>query len=242
MPLTPIAEGAWAHERDIRMPVGRLPCRSTILRLTDDRLAVVAPLGMDDATVRAIEALGEVGFLVAPNGYHWLFLKRAAARFPKARVLGAPGLAKKLGDLPFEPLPVSGAVEGMPGLRLQRVQGAPAMEEHVLLHEPSGSLVVTDLVFNVRTCPSFGIRCVLWLNGTWGKTAQSRLWRFLVKDRPAAAQSALDILAWDFERVVVAHGDVVEEDAHARTRAALTWMTAGAPKLLGAPAPPTPPT
>lgn len=232
--LKPIAASLWAHENDIRLPGGMsMPCRATIMRLPKGELVVHSPLALEDATVKDIDTLGDVRFLVAPSSAHWMFLEAAHERWPKARVLGAPALAKKLGSFAFEHLPETGGIAGMDGVRVERIQGAPSMQEHVFLHEPSRSLVVTDLMFNIHECRSFGMRFFLRLVGAWKRTAQSRVWRLLVKDRPAAARSALELLTWDFERVVVAHGDIVEADACERARQALTWMSSGAPKLLG---------
>jgi hypothetical protein len=225
-----IAEDIWGHEADIELPAGMsMPGRATIMRLADGRLVVHSPLAIDDEVAREIDALGEVRVLLAPNSMHWMFLAAAKARYPKARVLLPPSLKKKLGDLPFEPLPESGHIQGLgQEIRLGQIQGAPSMTEHVFLHERSRSLVVSDLIFNIHDCRSFGMSCFLRVVGAWKKTAQSRMWRTLVKDRAAAARSATDILSWDFVRVVVAHGDVVEDDARERARRALDWMTSGA--------------
>jgi hypothetical protein len=38
------------------------------------------------------------------------------------------------------------------------------------------------------------------------------------KDKPAAARSLERILDWDFERVVLAHGDLIETNAKAIVR------------------------
>lgn len=234
--LERIADDVWGQETDLVMPGGmKLPSRATIVRLADGRLLVHSPLAIDAEVAREIDALGDVRFLVAPNCVHWMFLKAAKARYPKARVLAAPGLAKKLGSgFDFEPLPERGEIAGVKGLQLERIAGVPAMQEHVFLHEVSRTLVVSDLVFNVHACRGFGMSLFLRCVGAWKKTAQSRFWRFLVKDRPAAAASASSILAWDFERVAVAHGSIIEDDARQRMRNALAWMTSAAPPLLQA--------
>lgn len=233
--LQRIAEDIWSQETNLRIAAGvRMPCRATIMRLSDGGLVVCSPLAIDEDTAKEIDALGEVRFLVSPSLGHWMFLMAAAARYPKARVLGPPGLEKKVGDLAFERLPEHGRIDGMRDeIRIERIEGAPAMQEHVFLHERSRSLVVTDLMFNVHRCDSFVMRLALRCMGAWKKTAQSRAWRFLVKDRAAAARSASSILSWDFERIVVAHGDVVDCDPHERSRQALAWMTSAAPPLLG---------
>ena len=60
--------------------------------------------------------------------------------------------------------------------------------------------------------------------GAHDKLAQSRVWRLLVRDRAAAARSVSNILRWDFERLVVAHGHFVSDDARERAYQALSWM------------------
>ena len=42
----------------------------------------------------------------------------------------------------------------------------------------------------------------------------------LNKGKPVIAQ----ILNWDFDKIVLAHGDIVEEDAKEKFRAAFSWM------------------
>ena len=224
--LQSIGDNIWSHDGDVSLPGGmRLPSRATIVRLAGGGLMVHSPLAIDDATATDIAAIGEVQYLVAPNCLHWRFLKAAKERYPKARVFGAPGVEKKLGAFPFEPLPEAGHIEAIgEDIVVERVQGVPFMNEHAIFHRPSRSLIVTDLVFNVHHREGFMINLVLRLVGAHEKTAQSQIWRLLVKDRTAAAGSISRILAWDFERVVVAHGEVVSEDARGRARRALTWM------------------
>ncbi|MGK3997728.1 DUF4336 domain-containing protein [Sorangium sp. So ce1024] len=223
--LRPIAEDVWAYEKDLRMPFGDLPSRATVVRRADGGLVIHSPLGFDDGSAAAVDALGEVRALVAPSCLHHLFLKAASERWPRASVLGAPGLEKKLSGLRFSPLPRSGvAPEIGDDLGVRLVEGVPYITEHVFLHARSRTLVVTDLLFNVHEARNFAMKAFLWIGGAWKKTANDRVWRVLMRDRAAAARSVADILAWDFDRVVMAHGDVVERDAKEQLRGALAWM------------------
>ena len=238
--LTTITDGIWGFEQELRLPMGmRLPSRTTIVRRADGGLVMHSPLGFDGDTAKAIDDLGEVKTIVAPSCIHYLFLEAATKRWPKARVLGAAGLEKKraVKGVAFEPLPHDGAAEGLgDDLVVRRIDGVPYITEHVFLHRPTGSLVVTDLVFNVQRCSSWGMRLYLRCMGAWQKTAQSAIWRLLTKDKAAAAESARAVLGWEFDRIVVAHGDIVTENAHATLESALTKMTKvpGAPPLLQA--------
>ncbi len=233
-----IGHDIWDYEIDVALPLGlRMPSRTTIVRLASGALVVHAPLAFDDAAAKELEALGDVRFVIAPACTHWLFVKAFRERWPRATVFAAPGLEKKLTGkhgVSFEPLPPTGRVEAIGDeLRVQRIDGAPGMDEHVFLHRGSRSLVVTDLLFNIHTCSSLGMRLFLALTGVWGKPAQSRAWRFLVKDRAQAAQSVAGILGWEFERVIAAHGAVIDANARQQMAGALRWMTQGAPPLLG---------
>jgi hypothetical protein len=181
-----------------------------------------SPVPVDDEDARAIALLGEVTTIVAPSVYHWLFVEAAKKRWPGARVLAAPGLEKKLGGVKLELLPASGQID--PDVVVERISGAPKLDEHVFHHVPSRSLVVTDLLFNVNEGSNLIGSLVLRAMGAWRKPAQSRMWRFVVEDRQKAAESAARLLAWDFDRTIMAHGDILEGDAPARTRAALAWM------------------
>lgn len=230
--LRTIAPGIWEMTTNLSIGAGaRLPCRATLVRLEDGSLAIHSPLAVDDEDARSIAELGEVRWLVAPNRLHWMFVEAARTRWPGARVLGAPGLERKLGGrVRFEHLAADGTLPGTPEVRVLRIQGAPGMDEHVLFHEPSRSLLVADLMFNVQDAP-FLTRAVLRMMGTWRATAQSRVWRFAVKDRAAAAESASRLLSFDFQRLIVAHGEVVE-DARPATERALAWMRGGRPLAL----------
>jgi hypothetical protein len=234
--LRSIAEEIWGYEDEVRLPGGlRLPTRATVMRFPDGQVAIHSPLAIDDATAAEIDRLGDVRFLIAPSCLHWMYLAEAKARYPRARVFAAPALAKKLGDLPFEPLPDAGTLDGTGnGLRVERVRGVPTLDEHTFLHEASRSLVVTDLIFNLHACPDWRMRLVLRLTGAWKRTAQSLEWRLLVRDRAAAARSVTSILDWDWERIVVGHGAVVDDDPRERARRALAWMMKRTPPLLTA--------
>jgi len=239
MLLKPIAKDVWGHEADIKLPLGmRMPGRATIMRMGGNGdLAIYSPLAIDDDVAKAIEALGDVRYLIAPNLVHWMYLEGAKKRFPKAKVYAPPGLEKKLkGALEFEPLPATGHVKEIgEGLRFALVEGSPKMNEHVVLHEASRSLAVGDLLFNIHHTNSFGMRLFLmFLSRAWKKPAQSSFWKALTKDRAACARSVEQLLTWDYERVVVAHGDVIENDARAISRSCLAWMTSGGRPLLNA--------
>lgn len=203
----------------------RLPARMTVLPLADGKLALVSPVPMDDALAAQVAALGEVAYLIAPNLLHHLYLGAASARFPAARVLAPSALRGKRPDLRIDgalerdvPAELSDFVEVL------RLDGAPSLDEFALYHRVARALVVTDLVFNVTRPRGFVAHLVLRLVGCHGRLATSRAARLLFRDRAAALKSAQRLLSLPFETLVMAHGDIVTEDARARLSAALSWL------------------
>lgn len=236
--LEPIAEGLWHDQFDLFVPPGlHMRGRMVVARLSDGRLWIWSPIPIDDALAREIRALGEVGHVVAPNALHHLHFAAAVERFPGAQRWIAPALVRKRPDLAgcrsLEDAPSSAWAAELEPLR---VAGAPKLDEVVFFHRASKSLLVTDLVFNVLEYRGWLSGLVFRMVGAHKRLAQSRAMRMLVRDRVAAAASARRILAWDFERVIMAHGEIVDRDARARMTEALRWMLAGAPAIAAAPA------
>ncbi len=207
--LAPLADDLWEARDELRLPGGVIfPVRMTVVR-TGGGLVLWSPITIDDALAEELAALGPVTHLAAPNCFHHLYLEAAAERYPDALMLGAPGLADKRSDLSFDGL-LAGAALGAE-LELLPVAGIPKLNEVLLLHRPSRTLVVTDLVFHVLEAKGpmswFVFRVVA---GTLGRCAQSRLVRWITADREGYATSLEVALAQDFDRLVMAHGEVIE--------------------------------
>ena len=185
--LRPLADELWEATDDLRLPGGVwFPVRMTVIR-SGGELTLWSPIAIDDALAAELETLGPVTRLVAPNCFHHLYLADARARFPEAALLGAPGLATKRSDLDFDG---ELGAESREDLELIPTIGIPRMEEVVALHRPTGTLIVTDLVFHVLKARGlmswFTFRVVA---GTLGHCGQSRLLRWWTEDREAFAAS-----------------------------------------------------
>lgn len=231
--LVTIAEGVHALEDTLRIEAGfYLPVRSTLLTLPDGSLMMISPLAVDDALAARIDALGRVAHIVAPNTLHHLFLRDAATRWPAAQVHVARRLPAKLAKQRRVVPPHSVLPAGLPsGIAAVPFEGAPVMDETVFFHAASRTLVVTDLVFHVLAPKGLLTGLILRLVGAHRVLAQSRAVRFMLRDREAARQSVERILALDFTRLVMAHGEVVEVDAKPRLHAALRHLLGSRPAL-----------
>jgi len=214
--MIPIAPDIWhVPVAPLKFPGGaRMPLASTVIRLPDRSLVLYSPGRLDDATCAAIDAEGEVRHIVAPSKLHHLFAGNAAQRWPQAQLYGAPGLAAKRKDLTFHH-ELAGPVDAWRDvIDVEVFGGAPSLNEVVLFHRPSGTLVCADFVFNVTQPVNWQTRMVLALTGSGGKEVrQSRFFTFGVKDRAAARASIDRILAWPIRYVSPVHGEHVAIDA-----------------------------
>ena len=96
------------------------------------------------------------------------------------------------------------------------------MEEHAVFHRPSRTLIVADLLFNFGPhSPAWTRFLMLLAIGAKHDPGMSRPLRMAVKDKAAFRQSLATIESWDFDRIIVGHGDVVETDGKRRFAAAL---------------------
>lgn len=230
--LVRLADGVHTLESRLRVAPGfHLPVRSTLLGLAGGELMLISPLRIDDRLAEQVAALGRVTHIVAPNKFHHLFVGEAAARWPEAQVHLASGLPAKLSKLGRQVPPHRALPESMPSeLQAIPVEGMPALDETLFFHAPSRTLVVTDLVFNVLG-PTDGLLTglILRLVGAHQKLAQGIELRFMVRHSASARESLERVMALDFTRLVMAHGEVVDVDAKERLRHAPRHMLAAPP-------------
>lgn len=225
--LTPIADEVWSAESHHRMGPGLgFPVRMTVVRLADGGIWLHSPIAIDDALAAAIGELGPVTDLVGPNTFHHVYLSKAARRYPEARVWGPAQLQSKRDDLTFSHT-LDGSTPSQWGdaLEVCLIDGTK-LDEVVFFHPRSRTLVVTDLLFNIQKARGWLMPLVLRLVRAYRRPAQSRMIRFVTKDRSAVAASCRRVLEWDFERVVMAHGTPLEDNAKETLRGVLGWMLA----------------
>ncbi|MCB9741302.1 MAG: DUF4336 domain-containing protein [Alphaproteobacteria bacterium] len=213
--LTQRAEGLWTVDAPLTTLGARLGCRATLLRLPDGALWLHSPVPLDDALVAEIRALGEARHLVAPNTMHHLSLASAKERFSGARVYAPAGLRAKVPTLPVDELLGEAPPASWGGaLSLRRFEGAKKLDEWAFFHAPSRTLIVTDLAFNYPEVEHWWTRWFFTLTGALGKFGPTRILLSFVDDVAAAKESVAGMCRdWDFERVIVAHGEVREGDA-----------------------------
>lgn len=219
--LTPIAPGIWHAQRGFKVSGMAMTATMTVVQLADGGLWLHSPIQIDDALHAELAAIGPVKYVVAPNKVHHLFAKKALALYPQARLFGAPGLDEKRPDLAMTALAPAAPPDWAGQVDQVFIAGIPLLNETVFFHRASGTAIFTD-VCQMWTGP-LGWKETLFarLTGVRNRLTVPRTIRLLVKDKSAVRASALQVLAWPVQRVVVAHNTVIEHDAHAALKRAL---------------------
>jgi len=226
-PLRELAPELWVAERPQRFYGLEVGTRMTVVRLADGSLLLHSPVSLDAALREELDALGPVRFAVAPNRVHHLHAGEVAKVYPEARLWVAPGLERKRPDLVFEGVLGDEAPAAWRGEVDQAFfRGRPYENEVVFHHRASRTLVLCDLAFHFRAGTHPVTRLLMRLIRSYDRFGPSRLDPLLIRDRKQARESLERILAWNFDRVVVAHGDVLERGGRQALREGYAWLLA----------------
>jgi hypothetical protein len=197
----------------------------TVLRLAGGRLLLHSPVSLDAKLCAELDALGRVSFAVAPNRVHHLYAGDVAKAYPGARLWIAPGLERKRPDLVYEAILGDEApAEWRDEVEQTFFRGRPYENEVAFFHRPSRTLILCDLAFHFGPSAAWPTRALMKLLRSYGRLGPSKLDPLLIRDRRAARASLERILAWDFDRVVVAHGDVQESGGREILRDGYAWL------------------
>lgn len=232
-PLTEYVPGQiWLKEYPVRYGGMDFSSRMAVIGLTDGRLLIHSPSEIDASLQAEIEAIGPVAFIVAPGTYHHLHVESCQRAFPDASTHICPGIEKKRPELAFDSV-LGEAPDPRWAADLAQVPvlGGRFFQEVAFFHKLSRTLILVDLIENYGDASAQ----VDWLLQFWWKLV-FRMWnrpkpapeyQFGWKDKGAARKSLERILAWDFERIVIAHGDLIETDAPLVARTAWRQVLGG---------------
>ena len=204
----------WHVRQPLKFGPLQLTTRSTIVRLAGGEVWVHSPISPAPELLSAIAEIGPVKYVIAPNKSHHLFFLPFLQACCDAQGYIAPGLADKRPDLAvFPTIPSADCAPWAAELDSLFIDGLPVINETEWFHKPSGTLILTDLLFCFGDDNSWATRIAARLLGVYRRLAMSRSMKLLIKDRAALSCCAQRILAWDVRRIVVAHGEIIDANA-----------------------------
>jgi hypothetical protein len=229
--LKPVAREVWivdGPEIDFyRMP---FPTRMTVVRLASGDLWLHSPIAFSADLLEALQELGPIRHLVAPNWIHYAHLPDWADALPGAETWVAPGVEARakgrgvtlrvdhrLGDA--APSVWAGEMDQM------IVAGSRLHREAVFFHRASRTLILTDLIENFEAAKlPWHLRIVTKVAGNQHPDGSMPRDLRLTYDKDALATAVRRMIAWAPERIVIAHGRWYRGRAVAELRRAFRFL------------------
>jgi hypothetical protein len=221
-----VADKIWSLERPVWFSGIRQRARSTVVRLDDGSLLLHSPAPPTDALAEQLRALGRVRWLVVPNCFHHLGTPAAAAYFPDAQVVGPASALRRNKALRIQ-VDISDAQFGeqVPEFESLPLLGVPFLDETVLYHRPTRTLLGADIVLCAGKQDHWTCRFAARVTGFYERVRVPPDVRMSTLDKSAVARSLHSMLERPAERLIVAHTDIIEEGC--RDQLAQAWRLEG---------------
>lgn len=212
-----VCEGVHVLEAPQRFGGIEVGARMTVLD-TGDGLLVHSPIDVDPSV---LDPIGTPRWVLSPNKLHHLY----AGRWIDAglEAWAAPGLPDKRPDLAF-----AGVIDSQEhpfggGISVHPMRCFPFANEVVVLHRPSRTLVVTDLVFHFTEHAPFLTRAAMCALGGY-PGCRTTVLEWVGFDRAVAREEVGALLALDFDRLIMAHGEIIDTGGKDALRGAMAWL------------------
>jgi hypothetical protein len=204
--------------------------RMVVVKLADGSVWVDSPVPIPFDTLKRIVELGAVRYLVVATPRHVWRLDTWHTLFPDAQLWvprSTPFTLKK-GRLPatrvLSDSPYQGWADNLDQLAFK---GNPLIEEVLFLHKESRTVILDDLIQNHAAVRGHPLRNALFRLGgvAYPHGGVPLDIRLSFTDRNLARRSLERLLAWDFDKLIIAHGPCVEKDAKPFVERAFRWLT-----------------
>jgi hypothetical protein len=234
--LKPVARDLWIVDGPVihfGMPWPRMPfpTRMTVVRLGHD-LFVHSPTPLVPALKAEIERIGRPRWIIGPNRIHYWWIPEWRAAFADSEVYLAPRIVEQAAgriDFDFHPLDHEAGYPWDEAIATLPVAGS-FMTEVEFFHRPTRTLLLTDLIenFEAHKMGSFVMRWLTRLGGVVAPDGQMpRDMRLtFARRRPQLKAAVEKMVAWNPERVIIAHGRWFETDGASELKRAFRWLLA----------------
>ena len=225
-----VPDALWLRDYVVSLGGARINARMTVIQLRCGEILIHSPCAFDEALAAEVAALGPVAAIIAPGNFHWLHVRSCQQAFPQAVTYICPGVEKRAKGLHFDEV-LGDNAPALWARELSQVclQGTRVMREVAFFHHASKTLILVDLVENVTAATpgtNWFLRCLFWTLGMWNTPTPAPEYRLGWGDKAIVRQCMTRILEWDFERVIVSHGDLL-------TRGAKRLVTRAWREILG---------
>ena len=230
--LKQIDRHLWVAEQPLKFLGLEVGTKMTVIKLPNGSLVVISPIEIDSEIQQQLDSMGTVRYIIAPNLFHYLYLSQAQQIYPQAQTIAPPGLAAKQPDLKIDRVFTQDPIEFDSELEFVRFEGfrvfmppqVKIINEIVFYHPASKTLIITDSAFNFDRSFPLVTQLAARVLGSYQELKPYLLDKIASHDKQKLKQSIDKILAWDFQRVIMAHGTIVEHEAKAQLSAGYHWL------------------
>jgi hypothetical protein len=214
----------WTKSIPFRFLGLEIGVRMTVVRLEQNNLLVYSPIALDPRTRAFLADLGQVKYIVAPNMLHHLYLSEYVAAYPNVKFYAAPGLPEKRKDIKFNAVLTDTPEEAWQGHLEQMIFTHPELREVIFFHPTSKTLIVADLIMNFGKQSAFMTRMLAKLSGDLGEPTCNLNFDLSNSELYQIKLCLERILTWDFEIIVISHGEIITKDAKAVFRKVFNFL------------------
>lgn len=191
-------------DTELRMPLMTLPVRSVLVSKGNSKIFISPGSQITESQYAKFKGVTDI---VAPSFLHGAGVAKAKEHFKNAHLWKPAGNYKP--EVPWDSELTQNHWKWNDTLPILEIQGMPHVREVVFYEKESKTLLLTDFAFNILEPKGFAAPLLTMMFGTYRKFGVSRLFLRYVKDRMAFEQSVRKIFDWDFDRIVVSHGQMV---------------------------------
>ncbi|BAY92113.1 MULTISPECIES: DUF4336 domain-containing protein [unclassified Tolypothrix] len=230
--LKAIDTDIWVAEQSLKYFGLEVGTRMTVIRLSSNKLMVISPIKIDHSTINDLNQLGEVIYIVVPNLYHHLFVADFQLYYPHAKLLAVSGLGSKRPDLQIDKIISNQSISVIDeveyvlveGFNTVDINGYSPLNECVFFHARSQTLIVTDIVFHFDEQFPLRTKLIAKMFGNYKQLRPSLLEKLATQDKIKVKRSIQQLLTWDFQRIIMAHGSIIEQNAKPQLKAGYEWF------------------
>ncbi|MGB3311855.1 MAG: DUF4336 domain-containing protein [Nodosilinea sp.] len=217
--LRAVDRDLWVAEQPLRYFGLSVGTRMTVIRLAGDKLVVISPIQPSESLVNELGELGTVAHIIAPNLYHYRFAADVKAAYPGATFWATSRLRGKKPELPIDRAIAPSPDSPWPGLeyllfdgfKTLGPSGPDPLDEWVFFHCASRTLILTDTAFCFDESSPWLTQLATKIVGGYKSLSPSLLERIATTETEKVKAAVEQVLRWDFEQVIVAHGRIVEQ-------------------------------
>lgn len=222
----------WVAEQPFKYLGLEVGTRMTVILQSDRSLLLISPIKINSDLKQQLDNLGTVKYIIAPNLFHHLYLEQSQQLYPQAKIIAPIGIETKQPNLEIaltferDLIDFNDELEYIPfhGFQVFIPPKIAQMNEIVFFHPDSKTLIITDSAFNFDRNFSPITQLATRIIGSNRSLKPSWLEKIATQDKETTRKAMDKILAWDFQQVIMAHGNIVSENAKEKLIAGYQWL------------------